>query len=119
MKCLLRVPSYKSQVKIGCTEEERQSPQTVSFSVEIKFDEMPLGCNSDSLDDTICYAEVCKALEKVATAKSFCLVEHLAAESYSALLPLLKKGAKLRLGVTKEKPPIAGIESGVEFVLKD
>ena len=76
-------------------------------------------CESDKLEDTLCYADLIEAARARVAGREFKLVERLAHELYGALRPLVPPGAELWLRVTKLHPPVAELAGGVSFALGD
>lgn len=113
----LKVNNYSLMVHLGCTAEERATPQEVQVSVRIAFAEAPPGEKTDQLGHTVCYAEICERFKEFCENKEFQLVEKLGAD----LLAELKKvtSNKAELQIYKVHPPVQGLHGGVEYVCGD
>lgn len=109
----------RQPVRLGCEAEERQSPQFVRFDVKIRFESRPVGCISDSLRDTVCYADLSDRLQKVCRLTEYHLIEKLCWDSYQSLKKQLPEGALLWIKVHKERPPIPHENQGTSFILGD
>jgi 2-amino-4-hydroxy-6-hydroxymethyldihydropteridine diphosphokinase/dihydroneopterin aldolase len=78
----LRMEGLALRVRLGCSEEERSSPQEVRVSVEFRFKQAPVAMDSDSLEETICYGRVAEALRRLEQ-REFRLIERLGAAAYA------------------------------------
>ena len=116
---LLEFRGARLSVHLGCGAEERALPQPVDLDVSVRFAELPAACESDKLEDTICYADLIEAARARVAGREFKLVERLAHELLGALRPLVPPGAELWLRVTKRQPPVDGLAGGVSFALGD
>jgi 7,8-dihydroneopterin aldolase/epimerase/oxygenase len=115
----LRLNDLSLQVKLGCTVEERTRPQEVRVSVELQFDGSPKGIFSDALEDTICYAEVCKVIKERCERREFQLIERLAFEALAAAQEIVRDRAKISLSAHKVRPPVEGLLGGVIYTCGD
>ena len=116
---LLEFRGARLSVRLGCGAEERSVPQPVDLDVSVRFAELPAACESDKLEDTVCYADLIEAARARVAGREFKLVERLAHELYGTLRPLVPPGAELALRVTKLHPPVAELAGGVSFALGD
>jgi len=116
---LLEFRGARLAVRLGCGADERAQPQPVDLDVAIRFADLPPACESDKLEDTICYAELIVAARAAVRGREFHLVERLAHELLAVLRPLVPPGAELWLRVTKLRPPVADLAGGVAFSLGD
>jgi dihydroneopterin aldolase len=116
---LLEFRGARLSVRLGCGAEERALPQPVDLDVSVRFAELPAACESDKLEDTVCYAELIEAARARLAGREFKLVERLAHELYGTLRPLVPPAAELALRVTKLHPPVAELAGGVSFALGD
>ena len=110
----LRLQEYSMQVHLGCLAEERAHPQEVRVSLDIEFLEIPRAEQTDEIQDTICYAEICMAWDQVVQKREYHLVEKLSSELWVAIQPLLKR-ARSQIQVHKVSPPIDGLQGGVTY----
>src|SRR5262245_58043391 len=116
---LLEFRGARLSVHLGCGAEERAVPQPVDLDVTVRFAELPAACETDKLEDTLCYADLIEAARARVRGREWKLVERLARELYGALRPLVSPGAELALRVTKLHPPVADLAGGVSFALGD
>lgn len=117
--CNLLISDLRLWVHLGCSAEEKSSPQLVSIDVDFTFKSPPLGLTTDQLKDTICYLEVVQNIQSLVQSKQFNLIEHLTHEIYRAINNLLlrKKHIISSVKVTTHKtaPPVPGVHGGVFF----
>ncbi len=116
---LLEFNGARLSVRLGCGAEERATPQAVDLDLAVRFAELPAACESDKLEDTVCYADLIAVARETVARREFHLVERLAHELLAALRPLVPPGAELWLRVTKLRPPVADLSGGVAFSLGD
>jgi dihydroneopterin aldolase len=116
---LLEFKGARLSVRLGCGADERAIPQAVDLDVAVRFAELPPACESDKLEDTVCYADLIEAARARVAGREFHLVERLAHELLAALRPLVPPGAELWLRVTKLRPPVSELAGGVAFSLGD
>lgn len=116
---VLEFRGARLRVRLGCSEAERAVPQPVDLDLAIRFAELPPACESDKLEDTVCYAELIDAARDACAGREFHLVERLAHALFLHLRPLVPTGAELWLRTTKLQPPVEGLSGGVAFSLGD
>ena len=116
---VLEFRGARLEVRLGCSAEERAAPQAVDLDLAVRFPELPAGCASDRLEDTLCYAGLIEAAREACAGREFHLVERLAHELFGRLRALVPVDAELWLRATKLRPPVAGLYGGVAFSLGD
>jgi dihydroneopterin aldolase len=97
-------------VRLGCSEEERSLPQMVIINLKIFFSEKPKECESDNLNDAICYDKLSKSIQKFCADKTFNLIESLGYQIYQLLKQQLPEKIKFSLQVIKN-PPIPNLNN--------
>lgn len=110
----LRLP-----VHLGVSPEERLTPQYVQFEIKIKFQALPSACHSDSIHETICYANLSNILKRITENQEYALIERLGFVAFENIKETLPNSAKLSLKVLKEKPPIEELQNGASFCLSE
>lgn len=115
----LEIRSLVLGVHLGCGAEERREPQDVSFSVAFRFHEAPLGCKTDELSDSICYADAAQVISETIAGREFKLIEFLATEIFDGLKKLSGGQALVRLEVHKLNPPVEHLRGGSVYTLGD
>jgi hypothetical protein len=106
-------------VRLGCSAEERQVPQYVSFNIEIRFATLPPGCESDSLQETVCYSKISQQIKTICERQEYQLIEKLGWNVYQELRETLPKDVLLWIRANKEHPPVAHLEGGAAFSIGD
>src|SRR5204862_262142 len=99
----------------GAFYEEQVVGHRYAVDVELRFDTQPAAA-SDSLPDTVNYAEVARRVVEVGTREQFRLIEALA-ERIAAVILNEFRIESVKLRVWKEAPPMDHIASrvGVEI----
>ncbi len=113
----LKIEDLRLQVRLGCSEREREIPQEVRFHISFFWDSPPQACFNDNLDQTICYAQVSETLLNFCADRSFHTVEKLAATCLSRIQEDLPRDIKIHFTLHKVKPPIPHLVGGVFFSL--
>ncbi|WP_264337723.1 dihydroneopterin aldolase [Wolbachia endosymbiont (group B) of Dolichovespula media] len=117
--CNLLISDLRLWVHLGCSAEEKSSPQLVSIDVDFTFKSPPSGHTTDQLKDTICYLEVVQNIQSLVQGKQFKLIEHLTHEIYRAINNLLLRKkhiiSSVRVTTHKITPPVPGVHGGVFF----
>ncbi len=116
---ILRLKGLRCQVRLGCSSQEREVHQPVSFDLAFRFAQLPEGCRTDELSDTICYAEMSDWIRKVCALKEYQLIEKLAFDVFRVLRERMPPRVDLWLEATKERPPVADLIGGTSFSLGD
>jgi len=114
----LLIKQLELSVNLGWRSAERRQEQPVLVDIHIEFPKPPSACESDNLDDTICYAKLVNELREKIIVKHYRLVEHLGLDIYQITkthLPLL---SKVIVHVTKY-PKLDGLTGGVCFSYGD
>lgn len=113
---------FKLQVFLGASLEERQWPQEVLVTVDLRFAQSPLACTSDQLKDTLCYASLCQHLAQSVQGKSFHLMEALTHHLFEVLIGILEAHSSpalhLILRVTKHPVLLPALTGGVTLTLE-
>jgi dihydroneopterin aldolase len=114
----LFVRGVELSVNLGWRRQERAHEQAVLLDIDIKFAAPPSACQTDTLDETVCYATLISKIREQIVNKDYRLIEHLSAEIYSIIKPDLPTDAKLQIRITKY-PKITGLTGGVCFTYGD
>ena len=116
---VLRLQSLSTWVRLGCSSSERAQPQEVRWTLEFKFESLPLAAKTDHLEETICYARVSDLLTEVSHKQEYATVEKLAFEAFRRVKDHVSLPHRLSLQVHKVHPPIAHLNEGVTFNLSE
>lgn len=114
----LLIRDLELRVFLGWPEKERLKEQRVLLNADIRYANPPAGCETDKLEDTVCYAEVIEQVREKIGDKHFHLIEYLSHDIYHIMKPLLPEKALLTIRITKH-PMIAGLTGGVQFSFGD
>jgi dihydroneopterin aldolase len=104
-------------VRLGCSAEERALPQPVAVSARVTFARAPHACESDRLEDTVCYARLAAVLGERAAQRPYQTIESLTFALVEAMRSAMPAGTRFALEVTKLRVPVAGLRGGVTFRL--
>lgn len=104
---------------LGWTEAERQQTQPVDLAVHLRFPQAPKACDSEQLDETICYDSLVSFIKTLCAEQSFQLIERLGAWLYNNIKHFLGSDVDVWLQVTKVYPPISDLSRGVSFTYGD
>ncbi len=86
--------------KLGIYDSERILGQSVLIQLAMEMD-LSQACSSDSIDDTVNYAEVSVISRTVAQKKEYLLIEHLAQEIINALFEKFSRIQAVEIDITK------------------
>lgn len=114
----LRLEGLSYFVSLGCSESERAVSQEVHVSILVNFLTMPRACETDSLEDTLCYATVEKKVAEVCQLKSFKTIEHLAYLCWQSVSSICDPGIEILAQVRKVRPPIDRKNQGAVVEIK-
>lgn len=115
----LKLRDLRYGLKIGVGSEEREREQEISVTVELRFESLPHACQTEKLDQTICYDTLSLQIEAVARKKTYLLIETLGFDMYTAIKKELPPGTRVGVSVVKLKPPIPCLQKGAEFSISD
>ena len=117
---LLEIKSLCLKVHLGLSEEERKSPQQVSFDITIRFAQAPAAEQDDHLGPGgLCYFKICEALEDLVRGRSFSLIEGLAHQALKTVKKLVPEKTSVCLSVLKPRPPVKNLKGGVRYTTGD
>ena len=116
----LSLSGLKIPVKIGWTETERSTDQLIRFDIRFRFPEIPPGCRTDQLKDTICYFELSQKIRQICHQTEYLLIEKLAFQILDSLKKTIPLPVQMQITVTKEQPAdMERIEGGASFSIGD
>jgi len=110
----LQIRGLELCVHLGWPVDEILKKQIVLLDVHLIFSKPPAGCQSDNLDDTVCYSALVKSIRKFTETKEFHLIEYLSCELYHFIKSQLPADARMSVRITKH-PKIEGLTNGVCF----
>lgn len=114
----LHIHNLELYLNLGWRNKERAQEQAVLLDIDFYFPAPPKACNTDNLEDTICYAKLIEEIRTTISAKHYRLIEHVSADIYQLVKQQLPENVILSLRITKF-PRISGLKQGVSFVYGD
>ena len=111
---LFTLSDLRLSLSIGLTEEERSALQPIRFDVKITYVTPPQACQTDEIDDTICYHTMVNNIEAFCSKRVYKLLESLCYELFQHLKHTIKEDVKLWIRVEKCEPPVNNV-SHVSF----
>jgi len=108
----LLIKDLTFKVHLGATKEERSKKQPVILNLSVFFNELPRACNTDNLEDTICYDTLIKKIKDFCSKKEFQLIEFLGYELYKLIKLNLPKKCAILLSIEKH-PKITGLGGSI------
>lgn len=106
----IKINQLALDVSLGWTEEERKNLQTVYLDIQLKFTKLPKACETDDLNDTVCYDKLISTLKNALRERQFRLLENLAKEIYFIIKSCLAMEVRINLTITKH-PQIKDLAS--------
>lgn len=117
LTCSITATDIMVLVNIGVSEAERLVPQSLSIDFQIIFSDIPNACNSDQLEDTVCYEKIINLINKFGATKKCQLLEHFGFELFG-LLKNATQNTKIKLKITKQ-PVINSFAGNTIFEISD
>jgi dihydroneopterin aldolase len=117
LKSILEINKLILPIHIGVSSSERAKAQDIEFNITIEFASILKACDTDLIDDAICYEKMVNSIKAFCLGKEFHLIEHLAYANHQYLQNLFPID-KLKLQVCK-KPPIKEIHANCCFTIVD
>lgn len=109
-KTALFINSLELELFLGWPSEERRRKQIVCLDIAISFPAAPKACESDDLQDTVCYRELIDTLRNTICVKKYRLIEHITQDIYDFLKSALPSQSTVSVNLTK-RPQIQGLGS--------
>lgn len=106
-------------INLGVTEHERHSKQAVNISFKFFFKQKPKGCETDNIEDTVCYHDVSNTVKEYCDNKEFKLLEYMCNGLYRAIRMLTPSDVKIWIKIEKCSPPIDGLIGSTSFEYTD
>ena len=115
---ILELERARLLARVGTTAAERAVPQEVDLDVKIRFANRPAACETDALDDTVCYVRLVESAKALCDGREFQLIEFMAQQMMDTFRKELPADAELEVCVTKVRPPVEAVRGGVRFRLR-
>ena len=112
MKATLRLHDIQLMMSVGHLEEERATLQPMRIDVDILFATPPKACDTDELDDSVCYDTLIAFVREYCENISFKLLEHLSKRLHSLVHSQFSESDKVFIRVVKLNPPIDVLHGG-------
>jgi dihydroneopterin aldolase len=103
------------KVNIGVTEEERNTVQDIKISFKLFFKTPPLACETDDLNDTVCYHKISGIVEEHCKANKVKLLEYLCLQLHKRVREVVDSSIKIWIKIEKCNPPIEGLVGSTSF----
>ena len=110
----LHIKGLEVQTHLGWPDNERLKQQTVVIDIDVKLPAPPKACESDKLEDTLCYSALVDIIHEHIPPRHFYLIEYLSRELYLLIKPLFPAASLITVSVTK-RPKLKGLSGGVCF----
>jgi 7,8-dihydroneopterin aldolase/epimerase/oxygenase len=115
----LTLADLRLSVRLGCEPEERLRPQPVDITIEAEFLRVPRACESDELEETVCYDKISRALQSYCENKEFRLIEKLGLELFRIAKEIAGPEISLTLHAKKVQPPVENLRGGAIFSITE
>jgi len=116
----LSICDLRLWLHLGCSDEERSQRQLTSIAIEINLSAPPIGCDTDKLEDTICYYNIVNSIEKKIKDQYFNLIEHVAARVHeitdSSITNCRDLITSVNVVVQKVNAPMENVFGGTKFM---
>jgi dihydroneopterin aldolase len=101
---------------IGVSNEEKNAKQQLTWYIELHFQELPLGCASDLIQDTLCYDTIARMVSQECNARACNLIEHLCLNVYNKIKTYVHK---IPITVRVLKAPVGDLMYKAQFTISD
>lgn len=117
LRTSLELQDLRFKILIGCNDEEKILQQEIQVYIKIFFSKEPIGCQSDDINDTVCYDQVASTIRDICNLKHYHLIEHLGWRIYKEIKK--KYPFKITIKINKLNPPIHELKGGAIFTIED
>jgi dihydroneopterin aldolase len=115
----LSINDLRVWAHLGCTDEERFHPQTISFNISIDFTKPPMGADTGLLEDTVSYRDLVETVTLHCQGGRFNLIEALAKSVHQkisdSLAPYIHQLQSIEVTLHKISPPVPHVHGGVKW----
>jgi dihydroneopterin aldolase len=116
---ILSLTNYSTLIRIGVTENERLIPKKVTFNIKFFFSKLPLSCNNDELNDTICYNHIAQIINLYCENNEVKLIEKLCFDIFNLLRAEVNSNIKIWIKIIKHNPLTDNSLQQAEFEFSD
>ncbi|MDB2414796.1 dihydroneopterin aldolase [Rickettsiales bacterium] len=114
-RSVISTNKLRLKMNIGVGEDERKTPQDMDISFKFFYKNPPKACQSDDINDTICYDNVIKIIKNCCCNKTYKLLEYTAYQLYKAIREETAEDIKIWIRVEKCNPPIDEVMGSTSF----
>lgn len=112
----IRIDDFRLSLHLGVTEEERANQQEVSLNLTLELTNVPHATYTDSVEETINYSTLARAITSEIGGTTVQTIEHLAERCTRTILKTVAFEGRLSVEVRKN-PSTPGIVGGAYFEL--
>ncbi|MDR1982703.1 MAG: dihydroneopterin aldolase [Holosporaceae bacterium] len=106
----LNITNYETYFVLGNNSSEKRKKRKVIINVSLRFPEKNDACNSDSVDDTVCYSQLLAFIDEKLQNAQFNLLERATQFLYEAISEYLNTPSILkRVEIMKPRPPVKNL----------
>lgn len=105
LKTSLSLKNLIIPIHIGWSELEREKAQDITVNILIEFAVPPLACETDELEDTICYKTLSDKIRQYCTSREFKLIEYLGYQLYQFIKEQLSLKTDITISIVKPRSP--------------
>lgn len=106
-------------VNLGIRDIEKTERQEIRLTVEIYFPQKPAACDTDRLEDTVCYHELVRKIVEMTESRTYGMIEKLAQDVVTLVKSNISAELRVKVQLHKVHPPIARLQGGIYFTLLD
>jgi dihydroneopterin aldolase len=106
-------------VNLGVTAHERDVKQEINVSFKFFFKKQPGACETDDIDDTVCYHKISDAVKGYCEFGQFKLLEYMCNGLYNKIRADIARDIKIWIRIEKCNPPIYGLLGSTSFESTD
>lgn len=115
----LRLHDIRLMMHVGHLEAERARRQPMRIDLDVEFNVPPHACETDELDDSVCYDTLIAHVKEYCEQHQFNLLEHLARRLHALVKSYFSDKDKIFIRVIKLNPPIEVLHGGAACAYGD
>jgi dihydroneopterin aldolase len=112
---VISLNDFHAKVNIGVTEKERNTVQDIKISFKLFFKVPPFACETDDLNDTVCYHKISGIVAEYCKANKVKLLEYFCMQLHKQVRQVVDSSIKIWIKVEKCNPPIEGLVGTTSF----
>lgn len=114
---MIKITGLEFNACHGVLKEEKVNPQPFIFDITLNFDSSA-ACNSDNVENTVNYAEVCERVKSVCLENCFDLIERLAYAVLRDIMENFERVVSAEVTVHKPHAPVPCNFKDISFTAK-